>query len=482
MVNTMAIQYYYEQNGRWDRIPDTIKLEPNDLLSLKSGSYTVLKKYGQGGFGTVYGIKSNQNQKFAIKILDLWRMRASDYEEMRQKFEEGFEVGKLDSPNLVRNYFRGRINGNPYIIMEDCPGANLKSKRAQFYGAHKYNKLANQVLQGLSTIHRNGIIHRDLKPENILFDDQGNAKLADFDIAGRIKKTIQKSKLDNNYSRSDSTSKNFKFYSKLQIALSKINIGGLFGTTDELWGTLQYAPHEQLDHFLAYKFVGPTMDIYAFGVTMYEVISGGKMPFGTLKDYGDNISNYKKAVRDKKNYKRIGAIASNVDNKWDEILDQCLNPDPSDRPQSIDEIITYLGFSSTDLFTPNYKKYGMPILQIKSGGTINKTFNLSRLLAAKDTKNLTVGRLDRSDTTTINDISISDDFNQYISRSHATLIFANSKWIIKDGQRLGDNIPWHSSTNGTYVNDLMLEPDEAAELKPGDIITIGETKIMFLYD
>jgi hypothetical protein len=94
-------------------------------------------------------------------------------------------------------------------------------------------RITGQIAEGLDHAHKKGVIHRDFKPSNVLLDSHGNAYLADFGIA--------------------------------KIAESTINLTG-----SGVVGTPAYMAPEMADRGL----VTPAVDIYALGVTAYEMLTG----------------------------------------------------------------------------------------------------------------------------------------------------------------------------------------------------------------
>ena len=107
-------------------------------------------------------------------------------------------------------------------------------------------------------------------------------------------------------------------------------------------------------------------------------------------------------------------------------------------------------------------------------GTIYK---LDDLISNKHNSILTLGRLGVGIR---NDIPIREEHSCYVSRKHCTLEldYDIGEWIIRDGQFDPGTVYscWRNSTNGTYVNssDVGLR---GAIIKPGDIISVGDTKL-----
>ncbi len=434
---------------RPNEIPQKVQLRESDILNLKHGNFEVLNYLGEGGFGSVYEISDELGLgPLAIKVLDLWRMKKSEYEELTARFEEGFKAGQIESQFLVKHYRNGAIEGNPYMIMEYCQNGNLANKKKEFYNENKADQLASGILKGLMDLHVNGVVHRDLKPENILFDKINDPKLTDFDIAGRFSGNVVK-------------------------RMTKAN---LFGHAKEVWGTILYAAPEQLDHSKAYKLNGPQLDTFAFGVTMYEILSGGKLPFGDYADYEKDPKSYlkKKSSRD---YKPIKKYRPNISKKWVDILDACFEPNHKKRIGDLSHLLSQLENTNRDHYSNDINRQVSGIFRVTSGEGVGEEFNLKQISKKMNSRVLTMGWKDKNNNT--NNIPLSEEFTAYISKNHATIEIGKELFFIKDGQWIEeeDRAYWKHSTNGVFINSKPLEKDNRYPLKFGDIITIGSTNI-----
>ena len=80
----------------WD-IPCKLifKMEINYILEIIF--ILVELRLGQGGFGSVYKIRNASQKVFAIKILDLWRLKPNEFDEVSERFKQGFLTGQIDS-------------------------------------------------------------------------------------------------------------------------------------------------------------------------------------------------------------------------------------------------------------------------------------------------------------------------------------------------------------------------------------------------
>lgn len=445
----MAI--YREQTGHLTDFPGRIKFQQGDMLEFINGKhFRVTSILGEGGFGTVYKINNLDNQKsFALKLLEYFRMKPSEIKQISKRFYEGYKAGLILSDYLVKNHSSGFFDGNPFVIMDYCPNGNLSKNKIHYRSEYEVLQLASQLCAGLNDLHRNGFVHRDFKPENILFDQYNIAKLCDFDISGRF--GLQDTRLT---TMNDS------------------------GEVVEVYGTLAYSAPEQMDPKGAYKYLGPQMDLFSLGVTLYEVLSGGNLPFGTYQEIKDTPLKYTKRIKTKK-YQPISEWRYDLSSKWRYFFEKTLEPDPSKRPNKIHEVLELL-----DIDMPNNKfhsinTYEPNTLIIRSGENIGAQFSLEKLFQNAGKNIIRIGRKDLGNN--FNEINLDETHSAYISRKHATIEKLENRHYIRDGQwntELSKAI-WTFSLNGTYVNNTKLFPNETRLLESEDIITLGNVILQY---
>ncbi|MDP8952383.1 MAG: serine/threonine protein kinase, partial [Actinomycetota bacterium] len=148
--------------------------------------YATLRLLGSGGMGEVYLARDKiLGREVAIKVL---RKRYAEDEEFVARFRrEARSAAALPHPNVVSVHDLGRSeDGDHYIAMEYVSGGTLKQRLVEG-GALRPDAaaaVALQIADALDAAHARGIVHRDVKPQNVLLTAGGNAKLADFGIAG----------------------------------------------------------------------------------------------------------------------------------------------------------------------------------------------------------------------------------------------------------------------------------------------------------
>lgn len=157
-----------------------------ELGQLLDERYEIDTLIGQGGMSYVYRANDRKmGREVAIKVL---KEEYCEDEDFIRKFQnEAQAAAKLNHPNIVAVY---DIVDNPetklhYIVMELVEGITLKNyiKRAGRMDSQETIAIALQAAAGIELAHKMGIVHRDIKPQNIIVDSEGNVKVADFGIA-----------------------------------------------------------------------------------------------------------------------------------------------------------------------------------------------------------------------------------------------------------------------------------------------------------
>ncbi len=206
---------------------------------------------GRGTMGVVYRAQHAQTGKpFAVKVLI--DVLSADVTFVTRFMREASVVARLNHPNIVRVYSSGRQDQHIYFVMEYFPGVTaghmLRERKRLTWG--EVIEIAAQAADALAYAHVEGrLVHRDVKPENMLVDRWRRVKLLDFGLA-RIE------------------------------GMDAITRAGT------VVGSLYYVSPEQL---LGRKLDGRS-DVYALGVSMYEMLTGQRPYRGqTLTEMSDAI-------------------------------------------------------------------------------------------------------------------------------------------------------------------------------------------------
>jgi serine/threonine protein kinase len=408
--------------------------------------YTVEKFLGEGTFGKVFKVHDAQSrQTFALKLFKFWEMPSDQRKGMMSRFRMEYETGLIKSNYLIRSVAHGFIKGNPYLVMEFCPNGDLMNLIEKKPNVDLV-KIGKEILYGLKDLHTCGKVHRDLKPENVLIKSDGTAVLTDFGISGDRKK--------------------------------RITVTDLFGRPTEIQGTVIYMAPEQAKPKNREVTVLPTMDIFAFGVVIYQLITG-EFPFGPLNSEDDMVLYLRYAREGNWNRKRLLDFPEGAG--FEPAVSGCLHPDFKQRLQTVDHVLALMPQSSgssyhnSAMFVAPQAVNGI-LLRIMQGEEHGEVYKLNDLLQGHS-KVLTAGC---NDPFVKNHVCIVENFTRYISRKHCTFeLSAGNQWFIRDGQwdrNATATNGWKNSLNGTFVNSTEV-PDTGIPVKPGDIISIGDVKL-----
>ena len=423
-------------------VVDRCDFQPGSIVD---GKYTVKKLLGEGSFGAVYLVNDGRGSSYALKLLRLWEVPSEIRKELTDRFEMEFETGQINCDNLVRSLNYGMVGGNPYIIMEYCPGGDLQPYLGK--PNERTPLICRDILIGLNALHSKGKVHRDLKPENVLFKQDGSAALTDFGISG-----------DRNH------------------RMTQCNI---FQKPNQIFGTWAYMPPEQVSRARGGATVLPTTDIFSFGVLIYQLLTG-KLPFGKLESHND-LAEYTKRG-EKGQWDRATLDLIHEGRRWEQLIDGCLIPDFKSRLQTVADVYKLLPQQDikctpiqkkiTPVYSPKVVTHGFQ-LRIMQGEEHGRIYDLTALME-KNRRILTLGR--QYD----NIIFIKSKYSEYLSRHHCTFESSpdGKEWVIRDGQWDGQSKQWCYSRNGTFVNSTPVGPT-GFFLKPGDIIAIGDVTIRF---
>ncbi|MEI8018060.1 MAG: serine/threonine protein kinase [Schlesneria sp.] len=166
-------------------------LQRATLAAKQLGQYTLEKKLGAGGMGTVYMARHAMLRRpTAVKLLDLDKMSPKS----ATRFEREVQLtSTLTHPNTVAIFDYGRTpEGIFYYAMEYLEGMNLEDLVQQFgpVGEARTVYILEQICGSLSEAHTTGLVHRDIKPANIFLTCRGGlydfVKVLDFGLVKEL--------------------------------------------------------------------------------------------------------------------------------------------------------------------------------------------------------------------------------------------------------------------------------------------------------
>src|SRR5574337_73518 len=211
------------------------------------GPYEVLSPLGAGGMGEVYRARDTRfGRDVALKVLP--EAFARDAERMARFRREAQVLASLNHPNIAAIYGFEDSSSTHALVMELAEGPTLADRIKQ--GAVPFDEalpIAKQIAEGLEYAHERGIVHRDLKPSNVKVTPQGAVKILDFGLAKAIEGDAGASSVE-----------------------SSPTLSAMATRAGFLLGTAAYMSPEQARG----KAADRRADIWAFGVVLFEMLSG----------------------------------------------------------------------------------------------------------------------------------------------------------------------------------------------------------------
>ena len=212
------------------------------------GPYEISGKLGEGGMGEVYRAHDGRlNRDVAVKALPA--SFAADPERLVRFQREAQVLAALSHANIAAIYGLEESGGSPALVMELIEGLTL-AERIQVgpIPSEEALSIARQLAEALETAHEKGIVHRDLKPANIKITPEGQVKVLDFGLAKALATEAPEGSLPGN---------------SLTLTLESTRAGMILGSPG-------YMSPEQARGKPADK----RADIWAFGVILYEMLTG----------------------------------------------------------------------------------------------------------------------------------------------------------------------------------------------------------------
>jgi TolB-like protein len=185
----------------------------------------------------------------AIKLLPA--EFAADRERLKRFEREARATAALSHPNILAVHDIGIHEGVPYLVEELLEGESLKERldRGSLTQPEAL-RIAGEIARGLAAAHEKGIVHRDLKPGNVFLTRDGTVKILDFGLA-KLVPTVPSEEAE----------------TLTQAPTATTQLGGVLGT-------VAYMAPEQARG----KAVDQRADVFAFGVVLYEMLTGER-PF-----------------------------------------------------------------------------------------------------------------------------------------------------------------------------------------------------------
>lgn len=290
------------------------------------GRYEITAPLGEGGMGEVYRARDTTlDREVAIKILP--ESVATDPERLMRFEREAKTLAALNHPHIAQIYgFEERA-----LVMELVEGETLADRLSR--GPLPLDEalaVARQIADGLEAAHDAGIIHRDLKPANVKVRRDGTVKVLDFGLAKAASGA--------------SVSQAAPLATSPLTITSPARLGPGFGEAGTqvgvILGTAAYMSPEQAKG----KPVDKRADVWAFGCTLYEMLTGQRAFEG--EDVTDTIVAVMSREPD------WGALPPHVPPHVRLVLTRCLQKDVKRRTKDLGDVRIELDAPAAELLAP----------------------------------------------------------------------------------------------------------------------------------
>lgn len=261
-----------------------MQLQPNTIFHDR---YLLKEIKGRGSFGEVW-LAHDLKLDIDVAVKVYIALDTRGIEEFKTEYKTAFG---LNHPNLLHAHHFDTLEDRPYLVMPYCPDSALNL--IGNIDETTMWRMIRDVASGLSYLHGLQIVHHDIKPDNILIDTNGNFVITDFGISVKFRSTLRRNS---------------------QRQLQK----------QERSGSLPYMGPEM---FAEEAEAVNATDIWALGVTMYEMLSG-ELPFfgqgGAMQMNGAQVPELK----------------GNWSDNLKKVVKMCLAPQSWDRP-SAQQLVNY---------------------------------------------------------------------------------------------------------------------------------------------
>jgi tRNA A-37 threonylcarbamoyl transferase component Bud32 len=262
------------------------------------GRYKLEKELGRGAMGVVYlGQDPKINRQVAIKTLDFSQFSKKELNTVKSRFfREAEAAGRLSHSNIVTVYDIGEEDDFAFIAMDFVSGVPLSDYTLKDFllPVKEVYRIVQIVAEALDYAHKQKIVHRDIKPGNVMYDAKSKQiKITDFGIA-RITDSVKT-------------------------------------RTGSFMGSPSYMAPEQMTG----AHVDGRADIYALGVTFYQLLSGS-LPFKA-----DSIANLAYKITNEK-YRPIREARAGLPASATRIINKAMQKNPEKRYATCVEMVKAL--------------------------------------------------------------------------------------------------------------------------------------------
>ena len=301
----------------------------------KVGNARIVREIGRGGMGVVYeAFQEELDRPVAVKALDMKLARSKEIVERFRR--EGRAYARLRHEAIVQVHDLVEKEDGLFLVTEFVDGADLARvvHKGGALPADCAAVVGSRVAEALDYVHYNALLHRDVKPANVMVARDGEVKLMDFGIA------------------------------KGEDDLSLTRAGMLIGS-----------PSYMAPEVLAGAEAGPPADVWALGITLYELLTGEK-PFRG-RDAEDLFASIQRG-----RFRRIRALASDCPRRLARAVERCLSHDPARRFKSAGALARELDAIATRLLPRGLNPRARLVALLANRGFVTEQIALDRLDAS----------------------------------------------------------------------------------------------------
>ncbi len=271
--------------------------------------YRIERELGGGGMSRVFvAVETALQRKVVVKVLLPDLAAGVSVERFRREI---YLAAQLQHPHIVPLLSAGESGGLPYFTMPYVEGESLRARiiRERELPVPQAVRVLRDVASALAYAHEQGVVHRDIKPDNVLLS-HGIAVVTDFGVAKAVTASTA--------------------YNPAAGHPGLTSLGVTLGTPHYM-APEQGTADPGMDH---------RVDLYAFGVTAYEMLTGdppftGPSPHAVL---GAHLATAPVPITTRR---------PGIPPLLGHIIMRCLEKRPADRPQSATEIINALDTLTT---------------------------------------------------------------------------------------------------------------------------------------
>jgi serine/threonine protein kinase/Tol biopolymer transport system component len=269
-------------------------------IGTRLGTVEVLAVIGRGGMGEVYRARDTKLKRdVAIKTLP--DEFSHDADRLSRFQREAEVLASLNHPNIATIFDLQEAEGSRFLVLELVEGETLADRIQRGpIPIDEALQIAKSICEALEAAHEQGIVHRDLKPANIKITPEGKVKVLDFGLA-KAMESAPATTLSN----------------------SPTLLSGAASNAGVILGTAAYMSPEQAKG----RTVDKRADIWAFGVVLYEMLTG-RMLFS-----GESVSETMAFVMTK--VPDWNALPAKTPPRIRELLYRCLIKEPMNRLRDI---------------------------------------------------------------------------------------------------------------------------------------------------